>query len=188
MRKIPSKEAQRIIDLYKNFLAYCCNRSILGKLKITLNEIKDIPIESMVRYREKVFKNRKKAIRLINQFCKDNPFNFSKDDINLIYSWRNYIKDNFFIIRHDKDFTIFGDGNNIYAVKSLKNDLNRLVKGALPKSVDTVLLPYKDYITYDGMCLFIDITFGKEFLIDMKKEFSELEKEKGIIYSLDNKN
>lgn len=187
MRKIPSAEAQRIINLYKKFLAYCCNRSIFGKLQITLNEIEDIPIEIMVHYREKVFKKRKKAINLINQFCKKNPFNLSEDDINLIYSWKNYIKDNFFIIRHDKSFTIFGDGNNIYAVKSLKNDLNRLVKGALPKAADTVLLPYKDSIIYDGMCFIIDVAFGKEFLIDMKKEFSELEKEKGIIYSLDNK-
>jgi hypothetical protein len=186
MRKIKTYEAKVLLNSYKKFLVYSCKKSIFGKPKIAEDEIDNLPMTDIIFYRSKVFKRRKRAIKLINLFCKKNPYNLTEKNLKLVNSWKNYKRDRFFFIRHDSEYTYIADDENVYAVKSLTTDLKKKIKGKNPKPIETILLPYKDKIVYDGISLVMDIHFGKDLVKGLLEDISEIEKEKGIVYSLNN--
>jgi len=44
---------------------------------------------------------------LIDSFISENPFNFDSEELGMIKSWKNHIKDRFLLLAHLKKYSVF---------------------------------------------------------------------------------
>jgi hypothetical protein len=123
---------------------------------------------------------------VIDDFVRENPFSFSKDELEIISNWKNFIADRFFIVQLTKKHAFFMRDDDVYAVLALMQPLQVVLGGvSLPVYVKTVLLPFKGKIIYDGLLEGHNISFGPGISTSVKNRY-RIAKQKGeIIESLD---
>ncbi|HZK62022.1 MAG TPA: hypothetical protein VFC41_08080 [Anaerovoracaceae bacterium] len=125
---------------------------------------------------------------LINSFVGENPFSFTLEELNIIKSWTNFIKDTFFIVIYSGAYTAFmtvSDNTKTYGVISLQDELRNAIPLSLPQYVDTILLPFKGKIIY---CGYIDghvIDINDNLKQALLKKYHIIRRKFGVITSLD---
>jgi hypothetical protein len=112
-----------------------------------------------------------------------------KEMVELLVSWRDYhIKDTFLVVDYKPDYAVLVGSNEkeedrLYGVTGLSRSLADVLQRELPFHIQTVLLPFKDKIIYDGYIKSYNVSFGK----NMRETFSEMYKnalKNGIITRL----
>ncbi|NCU25268.1 hypothetical protein EOM86_00935 [Candidatus Nomurabacteria bacterium] len=104
-----------------------------------------------------------------------------EEQVELLRSWRRHYKQGGFILAgYTPDHalligTIEEKSEAVYAVKGISRPFSDAMNLALPTQIDTVLLPFKDKIIYDGFIKSFAISFGD----GMRKVIQET-KEKAI--------
>ena len=123
---------------------------------------------------------------IIEDFMRENPFSFPKNELEIVSSWKNFIADSFFVVQMTKKYAIFMRNDDVYAVLALAQPLQVVLGGApLPAYVKTVLLPFNGKIIYDGLLEGHNIFFGPGISTSVKNRY-RIAKQKGeIIESLD---
>lgn len=124
---------------------------------------------------------------MIDDFVKDNPFGFSKEELAIVSNWKHHIRGRFYIIRYLKNYAIFLDYKKpakVYGVKALVSAFEDTIGDHLPIMVDAVLLPFKEWMTYDGFLFSHNIHFGGGIRTDLNEEFKLAKAQFGIIESL----
>ncbi|MCI0496137.1 hypothetical protein L0Z72_14115 [candidate division KSB1 bacterium] len=122
---------------------------------------------------------------LIDNFIKENPFNFSAEEIAILASWKNFIKGSFIIIKHYKKYSVFlenGEAGKAYGVLGLTEPISNVVPQS-PAYVEAVLLPFKNQIIYDGMIAPYSISFGSSYRLSFQDSFDLAKATYGIIES-----
>lgn len=115
---------------------------------------------------------------LIESFVDENPSHLPDDELAIVRSWRHLVAGKFYIFRELKRYTVFlscGKPPVAYGVVALSQPFEELVGPHLPVLTETVLLPFKDKIVYDGMLNTFRISFGggiRRMLTDTYKEAS----------------
>src|SRR5207248_7662952 len=71
-----------------------------------------------------------------------------------------------------------------YGVLALSQPFEELVGPYLPVLTETVLLPYKDMIVYDGLMSSYNISFGPGIRRNLNQDFKEAKAQHGIVTSL----
>lgn len=102
-------------------------------------------------------------VELVDQFVEKNPFELSKDELELARGWELAVSGNFYMFRHLKKHTVFlHEGDDFaYGVIGISEPLEDYVpKYALPLLIKTAILPFKGVIIYDGIFQSYSITFG----------------------------
>jgi hypothetical protein len=123
---------------------------------------------------------------LIDDFITENPFNFAAEELAIIRSWKNFVKDTFIIFKHYKKYSIFldrGDPGKAYGVLGLTEPIAHVVPQT-PSYVEAVLLPFKNQIVYDGLLAPFSISFGSNMRFGFKDSFDMAKATYGIIESL----
>ena len=143
---------------------------------------KIISNEDRIELRNSLYENPE----IIDDFVRENPLSFSKDELEIIASWNNFIADSFFVVQFTNKHAIFMCDDDVYAVLALVQPLQVVLGGApLPAYVKTVLLPFKGKIVYDGLLEGHNIFFGSGISTSVKNRY-RIAKQKGeIIESLD---
>jgi len=77
-----------------------------------VEQYKKIPNEQRVKLRNAVYEKPE----IIETFVLENPFEFSKDEMEIVAGWRNFIAGNFFIIKTLKQYAIFIHDEKMYGV------------------------------------------------------------------------
>jgi hypothetical protein len=135
-----------------------------------------------VELRNAVYENSK----VIDDFVGENPFSFSKDELDIVSGWKNFIADTFFIARLTKKYAIFIHDEDVYAVLALAQPLQDILWGSpLPVYVKTVLLPFKSRIIYDGLLEGHRVYFGPGISTAVKNRYRIAMQKGEIIESLD---
>ena len=147
-----------------------------------VEEYKIISDGDRVELRNAVYENP----GIIDDFVRDNPFSFSKNELEIVASWKDFIADSFFVVQLTKKHAIFMCGDDVYAVLALAQPL-QVVMGAapLPAYIKTVLLPFKGKIIYDGLLESHNIYFGSGISTSVKNRYRVAKKKGEIIESLD---
>ncbi len=120
-------------------------------------------------------------------FIAANPAKLSPADLDIVKSWDYRIEDSFFIFRHLKKYTVFLSGESparAYGVLGLMGSLEETVGPELPIYVKTVLLPYKNKITYDGLLQGYSVYFGPGIQSELEDSYRDILEREGIITSL----
>lgn len=124
---------------------------------------------------------------LIGRFLQENPFRLSREDLDIVGSWKHFVKDNFFVSRHLKKYSVFlaaNDEPKAYGVLGISDEIEDLLGSRTPWYVEAVLLPFKDWIVYDGLLGISNITFGGGFRRSIDDSYMKAKTRYGIITSL----
>jgi hypothetical protein len=131
--------------------------------------------------REFTFEN----INCIDDYVHENPDNLAKDELNIIKSWKRFVAGDFVIERLLKKYAIFIQGDDVYAVHALGDSFETLLGGVNPPIlVNTILLPFKDKIIYDGWLTRRPIIFGKGIRDSYKEKYLRAKQNDRIIESI----
>jgi hypothetical protein len=124
---------------------------------------------------------------LIQVFVDENPAHFSQDELDIVRSWRHLVHGKFYIFREMKKYTVFlsiTDPPIAYGVLALSEPFDLMIGRCLPIMVQTVLLPFKDMIVYDGLMTSHNISFGPGIRRHLNEDFKEAKARYGIVTSL----
>ena len=93
----------------------------------------------------------------------------------------------FYVFRELKKYTVFlttTDPAIAYGVLALSQPFEDLIGPYLPVLTQTVLLPFKDKIVYDGLMSSYSISFGPGIRRSLNESFKEAKLRHGIVTSL----
>lgn len=145
--QLPEEEVYMFYYLYHPLLTY-----VNKKYKITTIEspedVFNTPLEEIEDLKNQLYEHPE----LIQEFVKENPRNFSINQLKVIDEWKNFLRGEFFIIRQLKKYAVFLDVEEpakAYGVLALLSPFEKMV-GPLPIKVEVVLLPFKGKIIHDG--------------------------------------
>lgn len=128
-------------------------------------------------------------VDLIESFVDQNPFAFSEEELDIVLSWRRLVAGSFYIYRELKSYTVFldaGDPPVAYGVVALTQPFEEMVGPYLPVLTETVLLPFRDKIIYDGLLAGpgVSLSFGAGIRRMLKESFDRAKDRYGIVTSL----
>jgi hypothetical protein len=175
-------DAEQFFKLYPALLVYVNERkkildNVTGPDNFMLR-----PAEERMRVRDELYED----IGLIDAFVRENPFDFASQELDIVQSWKNYLKDEFYILKHLKKHTIFLSTSSpciAYGVLSLA-DLLKDMFPYPPVLVQGVLLPFKNRIVYDGYLASYNISFGGGVRRMLNNSYNEAKASYGIVTKL----
>ena len=133
----------------------------------TLEDYIALTMEEKIKVRDVLFEGQK----WIDMFVKENPRGFSKDKLEMVSKWRDFIADDFYIERFLKKQAIFiASDNRVYSVCGLYQGFDEMIHPSnLPLYIKTVLLPFSGKIVYDGVLQGYNIHFGGGIRSNLKE-------------------
>src|SRR5215472_8644132 len=124
---------------------------------------------------------------LIQQFAEENPARLSDDELAIVRSWRYLVHGKFYVFRQLKKYMVFLSTDQrpvAYGVLALSQPIEDLIGPYLPVLTQTVLLPFKGVIVYDGLMSSYRISFGPGIRRNLNQDFKEAKARHGIVTSL----
>ena len=112
---------------------------------------------------------------LIESFVDENPAHLSDDELDIVRSWRHLVDGKFYVFRELKKYTVFLSTTSpaiAYGVLALSQPFEELIGPYLPVLTQTVLLPFKGVIVYDGLMSSYNISFGPGIRRNLEREIS----------------
>jgi len=124
---------------------------------------------------------------LIQQFVDENPVHLTSDELDIVRSWQHLVHGKFYVFRELKKYTVFLSTTSpaiAYGVLALSQPFEDLIGPYLPVLTQTVLLPFKGVIVYDGLMSSYRISFGPGIRRNLNQDFKEAKTRHGIVTSL----
>jgi len=163
-------------------LLYTNQQLGLARHVTTLPQLLSMPEEEQYELRSALYEHR----HVIDTFIQENPQGFSADELTIVESWKHCVQGQFYVFRHQKRYTIFLDADappKAYGVLALHDDFADLFPH-VPILIETVLLPFKSQITYDGQCRYYNIFFGGGITRRLNDSYQLAQAQSGIITCL----
>ncbi len=142
-----------------------------------------LPPQVRLKVRDAFLKN----LDLIESFVAENPAHFAEDELDIVHSWRHLVHGEFYVFRELAKYTVFLSMTNpaiAYGVLALSQPFEDLIGPSLPVLTQTVLLPFKGVIIYDGLMSSFNISFGPGIRRGLNESFKEAKARHGIVTSL----
>jgi hypothetical protein len=180
--RLPALEVERFYKLHPALLLYTNQQLGLVPHVTTMPQLLSMPEEERYELRSALYEN----MQVIDAFVHDNPQRFSVDELAIVDSWKHFVRGQFYIFRHLKRYTVFldtGSPPKAYGVLALHDDFADLFPH-VPMLIETVLLPFKDHITYDGQCRYYNIFFGGGITRGLNDGYQRAKAQYGIITTL----
>jgi len=181
--KLSEEDTKLFYKLYTALLVYTNQQKGIIRSVTTVEEFMKSPSEEINKVREALHGQPE----LIDAFVQENHFNFSQDELEIVRSWKNFLKAEFYLFRYLKKYAIFLDNRSppkAYGVLALQSDFQDKVSQELPVYLKTVLLPFKGQIIHDGILIPYPVSFGPGIRQDLKERYQEAKARFGIITSL----
>ena len=182
--KLTTEDTQLFYKLNWSLLFYA-NQKFNIIPGLTEPNFKKENVDKVVKIHQKIYQD----LSLIDLFIKDNPFKLSPENLIIVESWKKKINSKFLLMKHSEEGTIFFDqskASKAYAVLGLYDDLEDIFpKQYLPIMIETVLLPFKGKIVYNGLFISYNVHFGKSIRESFEMSFRESKSKYGVIISLD---
>ena len=146
----------------------------------TVEEYQILSSRERIPVRDALYDN----IELIDAYLQEDPQQFQAEEIEILRSWKRFIRGEFFIERILKKYTIFIGDENVYGVLALHESFEEMLPFVrLPYYTKAVLLPFKSKIIYDGILEGYNISFGRGIRSDLKETYMTAKQNGRIIDS-----
>ena len=179
--KLSNSDVDEFYGLYILLLEY--TNDVLAIADIADDNFTNLPLEKKIEIRNALYDN-----DLFSNFIEENPYGFTEKQLDIIREWQQkHLRGRFIIVRYLKKYTVFLDQEKevAYGVYSLSEPLEKILK-VKPIMVETVLLPFKNRIVYDGLLHVFPVFFGSGIRRNIEDSYRKA-KMKGILESLDEK-
>ncbi|HVX13659.1 MAG TPA: DUF6398 domain-containing protein [Pirellulales bacterium] len=124
---------------------------------------------------------------LIEKFAEENPAHLADKELAIVRAWQHLVHGTFYVFRELKKYTVFLSSAKqpvAYGVLALSQPFEDLVGPYLPVLTETVLLPFKGRIVYDGLMSSYNVSFGGGIRRSLNESFKEAKARHGIVTSL----
>jgi hypothetical protein len=182
--RLSREDYELYLKLNQNLLAYAAQKlNPRSHVKNRENFLK-LSNEGKLNIRNSLMRR----IELIDEFVSANPCGFTPSELEIVKSWKNYVRGNFFLVDYRENGAVFleeeDENPKAYLVLALGTPLWELVPVPPPAKVETVLLPFKGRIVYDGLVNADMIYFGQHFARSLRTVFDRSIMRHGIVTSL----
>ncbi len=171
------RAADEYYKLYLGLIEYINTKEKINPDLVVYKQSQIHPIE-IQEIDEYLWKNKDV---IIPEFIKNNPLNFTEEELSIIKGFTNSItSDKLAIVGLDREYTMILDMENgkIYMVKGIRSNFDEMLKNLeLPQFISTTLLMFKDNIIFNGIFYLKEIKFGNDV-----KEYVIQEMEKAMKY------
>ena len=114
-----------------------------------------------------------KQPQLIDRFVHENPMQFDDVQLGLISSWKNALTREFIVFEH-AGALLFLSGGRLFHVTGIVDPVRDVLAGdELPCIVHTTLLPFENYIVYDGFLTTFPVHMGEGMRRQMDAEIAQ---------------
>jgi hypothetical protein len=173
-------------------LFYAIWRSLLGFANERLNVVpslsgkgpKDkIISELAIKVRNALWQN----ASLLDEFVSQNPARLSEEALGIVQTWKYRLPGTFIVYKTLKKHVIFlsqDHSGDVYAVKGLYSSFEELFGMYLPIMIKTVLIPFQDEITTDGLFESFSVIFGPGIRSEFKDLYNDARERGDIITTL----
>lgn len=137
-----------------------------------------------VAQRQKVAQAFLSRLDLIDAFIAANPARLSKEDLEIVSSWRHLVTGRFIALRQLKKYMVLlscDQKSTVYGVTGLVDPMELVIPNPLPTMVEMVLLPFRGRIIYDGIISAFNVTFGPGSRSAFEEDSRDAKAAKGII-------
>lgn len=126
---------------------------------------------------------------LLDDYMRENPDILAPADLDTLESWKRRVQGIFVLLRVTKEHALYlhsEEGEDVvYGVKGLQSPIDEVCP-LIPCYVEAVLLPFEDYIIYDGLFTSYNVFLGRNITADLKRTYRDVEERGAIITSLTN--
>lgn len=181
--KLPKEEVELFYKLHPALLTYANQRLKIVRNVSTTEEFMQAPPKEKVKIRDALYKR----MDFVDSFVEENPFNFPREDLEIILGWKHLVRGTFYVLRYLKKYTVLlgsDEPPKAYGVLALNDRFDELLGPYLPAMVETVLLPFMGKIIYDGLMSVSPVLFGGGARKGLMDDLREAEHKFGIITSL----
>src|SRR2546427_3581923 len=151
-------EAELFFKLHSSLMCFVNERLEIVPGIRNPSEFRSLSADSRLKARNALLDN----MNLLDMFVDLNPFEFSGEELNIVLSWKHQVAGKFFVFRNLKKYTVFlaEKAPVAYGVVALTDPFEDLIGFDIPVWAETVLLPFKDQIIYDGLLCRYNVFFG----------------------------
>jgi hypothetical protein len=152
-------EGELFFHLHRSLMCFVNERLQIVPRVRTPEEFAALPDEKRYEHVQRLLDD----LDLIERFVDANPAGLADEELAIVHSWRHLVAAKFFVFRQLSRYAVFiscEDPAVVYGVVALSQPLEELVGPRLPVMVETVLLPFRDKIVYDGMLGAMPMSFG----------------------------
>jgi hypothetical protein len=150
----------------------------------SIEDLAAVKLEDRAKLRDAVYDH----AELIDRFVRENPAGLSAEELTEVKSWSQFIRGDFYILRHLKRYSVLLSSNNparAYGVVGLTEPIADVFPDyVLPVYVQTVLLPFRGRIVWDGLANSYNITFGSGIRGNLNETYQRVKQREGITESL----
>jgi Domain of unknown function (DUF6398) len=179
-------DAKLFFKLHRTLMFFANQRlGVLPDEIATPDEFADLSPETRLKVRNAFLDD----IDLTEFFVAQNPARLPDDELDIVHTWRHLVAGEFYIFRDLKKYTVFLSSEEqptAYGVTALTQPFEELVGPYLPVLVETVLLPFKDKIVYDGLLAGpgMSLSFGPGIRRMLNESYQQAKAHYGIVTSL----
>ena len=181
---LPSHELELFFKLHRALLFFVNQRlTVIPDMLASPEDFAALPPGVRLKVRDALNAN----LDLIDSFVGENPARLSDDELDTVRSWRHLVHGKFYVFRELKKYTVFLSTDNrpvAYGVLALSQPFEDLIGPFLPVLTQTVLLPFKDRIVYDGLMSSYNVSFGPGVRRNLNEDFKTAKDRHGIVTSL----
>lgn len=181
---LPAHELELFFRLHRAFMFFVNQRlKVLPDDLCTPEEFAALAPQVRAKVRDAFLAN----THLIESFVEENPAQVSHDELDIVRSWRHLVHGQFYVLRELTKYTVFLTTTEpvvAYGVLALSQPFEDLIGPHLPVMTQTVLLPFKDKIVYDGLMSRYNISFGPGIRRSLTESSKQAKARHGIVTSL----
>src|SRR5260370_22638792 len=181
---LTSQDAELFFRLHRSLMFFVNQRLMVIPDDLAgPEEFAHLPPEGRLKVRDPFLDH----IDLIQSFVEENPAHLTEEELAIVRSWRHLVAGKFYIFRELTKYTVFLSTDRppiAYGVVALSEPFEELVGRHLPVLTQTVLLPFKDMIVYDGILHGYRISFGPGIRRSLNEDFKEAKATHGIVTTL----
>lgn len=165
---LPRKAADLFYKVYFSLLEYVNNKYQIDTSLKKIYKQDNLDAEKLVPINKYIWSNR----HVIDDYLKDNPYHFSKDELDIIDGFKSGIYKEFLVIGFEREYTMLLDleEHKIYMIKGIRTNLDNLIDpDDIPVMIKTTLLMFNNKIIFNGIFSLYQISFGN----DLKEQVIE---------------
>lgn len=181
--RLTDEELEQLHKIQPLLFLYANQLNGLVKGFSTIEDFFGLDFQDKILIRDSINSDKK---WIFDKFVEKWRDELTQDDIEIVLSWKEQIQGTFFIVKQLKKYAKFlsaKDGEDrAYGVYSLNDGFDEFFN--LPAWVETVLLPFKGKIIYDGLILSKNIHFGASIRKNLNDGLGVAEAKHGLITTL----
>lgn len=180
---LPPQDAELFFKLHRSLMLFVNQRLGILPGVSSLEELAALPPQKIAKVRN-AFRDQ---VDLVDPFAEENPAGLSADELDIVLSWRHQVSGRFFVFRQLKKHMVFLATNDpviAYGVVALTDPFEDLVGPFLPVMTETVLLPFRNRVIYDGLLSRYNISFGGGVRRRLNDSYRDAKERLGIVTSL----